>query len=163
MVKEENQMETTVVLNQKKSLHELLKPKIQNMIKFTEEALEKEGAPEAVKRGYKAEFQQLYDHEDKLEVFVAMLMQHWKSSKEEGKCYLDIRELDAYQEEAKKVASSSLAEWMPGITAQELENARECLNYDMWPEHKDHLRRYFTCFCSVKSLEKVDVIKECCK
>lgn len=156
--------ETTVVLpapDKKETLHEILKPKIQNLIKYTAEALEKEGAPDAVKVGYAAEFGILLADANRFELFVELLMQHWKTGSG-GIGYLDHQELDAFQEETKKAAESSLAEWMPGMSKDDLEHARQCLRYQLNPEHKTMIRRYFSCFCAVKSLE-VQSNKSCCK
>ncbi len=150
--------------SEKVSFHELMKPKLENLLTYLRKVMAEENAPEDVSKTYIAEFQSYISEPAKFEDFVEKLITHfWKlkpewlhakipSQTNASYYHLDFEALEKQKEDI--LAAIEVARKAPkaagGITDEQARQAIILLTYEMTPEHKTHFRRYMTMFCEVR-------------
>ena len=141
------------VNTKKETLHQLLLPKIKNLINYMQKALIDEKAPEAVQSAMMTEFMQWEENGKEFESFLDNIMGYviYEVDEKGYKTFkgLDHEEMDKQKEEVKQ-------NWeyvkyvIPAEKQKDIPRLEVLLNYKLKDEHRDKVRQYLTMFCHVK-------------
>jgi hypothetical protein len=142
----------------KQTFHELMKPKLQNLLNHLRKCLAEENCPAAVEQAYLSQFTVLTENAEAFENFVEQTMLlFWKKNPEPPRIgmtecykeyYLDFEEMD--KSKAQTTATLEAAKMMRQVTEEQYHAVRAMMSYEMKPENKALFRRYLSMFCQVR-------------